>query len=62
MGGFEEVERLRAGIREWVLRTAPSDRRELRDVPARTVLPSLCAAAFGPALGDAAGLSRAPPR
>jgi len=57
MGGFEEVEQLRAGIREWVLRTARSDRRELRDVPARTVLPLLCAAAFGPALGNAAGLS-----
>jgi WD40 repeat protein len=57
VGDFEEVERLRAGIREWVLRTARSGRHELRDIPAPTVLALLCAAAFGPALGHATDLT-----
>ena len=52
MGDFDEVERLQAGIRTWLLRTARSGRHELRDVGTATVLPSLCAAAFGPALAD----------
>ena len=52
MGDFDEVERLQAGIRTWLLRTARSGRHELRDVGAATVLPLLCAAAFGPALAD----------
>ena len=52
MGDFEEVERLQAGIRTWLLRTARSGRHELRDIDAPAVLPLLCAAAFGPALAD----------
>jgi hypothetical protein len=60
VGDFEEVERLQAGIREWVLRAVRSGRHELRDVPARAVLPLLCAAAFGAALGDAADPAAAP--
>ena len=52
MGDFDEVERLQAGIRAWLLRTARSGRHELRDVGAATVLPLLCAAAFGSALAD----------
>ena len=52
MGDFDEVERLQAGIRTWLLRTARNGRHELRDVGAATVLPLLCAAAFGPALAD----------
>ena len=52
MGDFEEVERLQAGIRTWLLRTARSGRHELRDMGAPAVLPLLCAAAFGPALAD----------
>jgi len=52
VGDFDEVERLQAGIRTWLLRTARSGRHELRDVGAATVLPLLCAAAFGPALAD----------
>ena len=52
MGDFEEVERLQAGIRTWLLRTARSGRHELRDLGAPAVLPLLCAAAFGPALAD----------
>ncbi len=55
MGDFEEVERLRAGIRTWLLRSVRSGRHELRDGGASGVLPLLCAAAFGPALaGDGA--------
>ena len=53
MGDFEEVERLQAGIRAWLLRTARSGRHELRGIGAPTVLPLLCAAAFGQALADA---------
>ena len=58
MGDFEEVERLQAGIREWLLRTTRNGRHELRDIQAPAVLPLLCAAAFGPALaasGDQIG-------
>jgi hypothetical protein len=58
LGDFEEVERLQAGIREWLRRTGRSGRHELHQIPASAVLPLLCAAAFGPALADAAGLSR----
>ena len=53
MGDFEEVERLQAGIRAWLLRTARSGRHELRGIGAPAVLPLLCAAAFGQALADA---------
>ena len=49
VGDFEEVERLQAGIRSWLLRSARSGRHELRD-GGSAVLPLLCAAAFGPAL------------
>jgi WD40 repeat protein len=52
VGDFEEVERLQAGIRTWLLRTARGGRHELRDGGAVGVLPLLCAAAFGPALAD----------
>ena len=62
MGDFEEVERLQAGIRTWLLRTARSGRHELRGISVPAVLPMLCAAAFGPALaradGPAPGLAR----
>jgi WD40 repeat protein len=55
VGDFEEVERLRAGIRSWLLRSARSARHELRDSGGSAMLPLLCAAAFGPALaGDGA--------
>jgi len=56
LGDFEEVVRLQAGIREWLLRAARNGRHELRGVPAPAVLPLLCAAAFGPALAEATGL------
>ncbi len=59
MGDFEEVERLQAGIREWLLRTSRNGRHELRDISARAVLPLLCAAAFGPALASAGDLASA---
>ena len=59
MGDFEEVERLRAGIREWLLRSARNDRHELRGIPAPGLLPLLCAAAFGPVLADAGDLASA---
>ena len=52
MGDFDEVERLQAGIRTWLLRTARSGRHELRDIGAPVMLPLLCAAAFGRALAD----------
>ena len=52
MGDFDEVERLQAGIRTWLLRIARSGRHELRDIGAPAMLPLLCAAAFGPALAD----------
>ena len=55
MGDFEEVERLQAGIRTWLLRAARSGRHELRGISAPAVLPLLCAAAFGSALADADG-------
>src|ERR1700755_782346 len=60
MGDFEEVERLQAGIRTWLLRTTRNGRHELRGISAPAVLPMLCAAAFGPALADgpAPGLAR----
>ena len=57
MGDFDEVERLQAGIRTWLLRSARSGRHELRDVGAATVLPWLCAAAFGAALADGSAAS-----
>jgi WD40 repeat protein len=53
VGDFEEVERLRAGIRGWLLRSARSGRHELRDAGGSAMLPLLCAAAFGPALAGA---------
>ena len=62
MGDFEEVERLQAGIRAWLLRTARSDRHDLRGISAPAVLPLLCAAAFGPALADADGPAPGPAR
>ena len=52
MGDFDEVERLQAGIRTWLLRTARSGRHEFRDIGATDLLPLLCAAAFGPTLAD----------
>ena len=52
MGDFDEVERLQAGIRTWLLRTARSGRHELRDIDPTDLLPLLCAAAFGPTLTD----------
>src|SRR5207302_1421732 len=55
MGDFEEVERLQAGIRAWLLRTARSGRHDLRGIDGPAVLPLLCAAAFGPVLADADG-------
>jgi hypothetical protein len=55
VGDFEEVERLQAGIRAWLLRTARNGRHELRGIGAPALLPLLCAAAFGPALADAGG-------
>ena len=54
VGDFEDVERLQAGIREWLLRSARNGRHELRGIQPPAVLPLLCAAAFGPALADAA--------
>lgn len=59
LGEFEEVVRLQAGIREWLLRAARNGRHELRGVPASEVLPLLCAAAFGPTLTEAAELGGA---
>jgi WD40 repeat protein len=59
LGDFEEVVRLQAGIREWLLRAARNGRHELRGVPAPAVLPLLCAAAFGPALAEAADVDAA---
>ena len=59
MGDFEEVERLQAGIREWLLRSARNGRHELRGIPAAGLLPLLCAAAFGPVLADASDLASA---
>jgi WD40 repeat protein len=59
LGDFEEVVRLQAGIREWLLRAARNGRHELRGVPAPAVLPLLCAASFGPALAEAADLGGA---
>ena len=59
LGDFEEVVRLQAGIRQWLLRTGRNGRHELRGIPAPAVLPLLCAAAFGPALTEAADLSGA---
>ena len=62
MGDFEEVDRLQAGIRAWLLRTARSGRHDLRGISAPAVLPLLCAAAFGPALADADGPAPGPAR
>jgi WD40 repeat protein len=59
MGDFEEVERLQAGIREWLLRTSRNGRHELRDIQAPAVLPLLCAAAFGSALAASGDLASA---
>jgi WD40 repeat protein len=59
MGDFEEVERLQAGIREWLLRTSRNGRHELRDIQAPAVPPLLCAAAFSPALAASGGLASA---
>ena len=59
MGDFEEVERLQAGVREWLLRTSRNGRHELRDIQATAVLPLLCAAAFGSALAASGDLASA---
>jgi WD40 repeat protein len=59
LGDFEEVERLQAGIRDWLLRSARNGRHELRGIPATGMLPLLCAAAFGPVLADASDLASA---
>ena len=59
MGEFDQVERLQAGLRDWVLRTARSGRPGWRDIPAQAVLPWLCAAAFGPVLAEAIDLTSA---
>ena len=59
LGEFDQVERLQAGLREWVLRTARSGRPGWRDIPAQAVLPWLCAAAFGPVLAEAVDLTSA---
>ena len=56
LGDLEEVARLQAGIREWLLRAARNGCHELRGIPAPAVLPLLCAAAFGPTLTEAADL------
>jgi hypothetical protein len=63
VGDFEEVERLQAGIRSWLLRSVRSDRQELRHGGGAAMLRLLCAAAFAPALagagaGGAGALSR----
>jgi WD40 repeat protein len=60
VGDFEEVERLQAGIRAWLLRMARSGRDDLRGISAQAMLPWLCAAAFGPALADAGGSAPGP--
>jgi len=57
VGDFEEVERLQAGIRRWLLRSARGGRHELRDRDASAVLPLLCAAAFGPVLAGAGDMA-----
>jgi hypothetical protein len=62
VGDLEEVERLQAGIRAWLLRTARSGRHDLRGISAPAVLPLLCAAAFGPAPADADGPAPGPAR
>jgi hypothetical protein len=54
VGDFEEVDRLQAGIRSWLLRSVRSDRQELRHGGGSALLGQLCAAAFGPALAGAA--------
>jgi WD40 repeat protein len=59
MGDFEEVERLQAGIRDWLLRTSRNSRHELGDIKAPAVLPLLCAAAFGSALAASGDLASA---
>ncbi len=59
MGDFEEVERLQAGIREWLLRTSRNGRHELRGIQAPAVPPLLCAAAFGSALATSGDLASA---
>jgi WD40 repeat protein len=59
LGDFEELVRLQAGIREWLLRAARTGRHELRGIPAPAVLPLLCAAAFGSALAETADLGGA---
>src|SRR5690348_2625728 len=53
VGDFEEVERLQAGIRSWLLRSVRSDRQELRHGDGSAMLRLLCAAAFAPALAGA---------
>jgi WD40 repeat protein len=53
VGDFEEVERLQAGIRSWLLRSVRSDRQELRHGGGAAMLRLLCAAAFAPALAGA---------
>ena len=59
MGDFDEVERLRAGIRGWLSRAARNGRNELQGAPGSAVLSMLCAAAFGPVLAASAGLTNA---
>jgi WD40 repeat protein len=57
VGDFDDVEQLQAGIREWLLRSARNGRHELRGIGAPAVLTVLCAAAFGPELASASGVT-----
>jgi WD40 repeat protein len=59
MADGDEVEQLRAGIRAWLLHAARSGGHELRGISAPAMLSLLCAAAFGPVLSAAAGLTSA---
>jgi WD40 repeat protein len=62
LGDLEEVTRLQAGIREWLLHTARNGRHELRGISAPQapgLVPLLCAAAFGPTLTEVAELGGA---
>ena len=52
----EEIHWMRAGVRQWILRAGRSG-RGLREVSPAMLLSLLCAAAFGPVLAVAAGVT-----
>ena len=56
-GGRDEIQSMQTGVRAWVLRVGRDSGRGLRQISPPMLLSLLCAAAFGPVLKAAAGIT-----